>query len=197
MARRTFFSFHYKRDVWRAKQVRNSWVTKTDKKASGFFDSSVFESKQRTSDEALKRFLREGLEGAGVTCVLAGNQTAHRRWVRYELVRSFRVGKGILCARIHRQKNSKGLTDPAGPDPLARLAFQVSGDRVLFNEWKNGKWVRYEDAPGMALRDVRYALGGRTSGTFSSLFSTYDYKTQDGYNKLGEWIEAAARQARR
>ena len=135
MARRTFFSFHYKRDVWRAKQVRNSWVTKTDKKASGFFDSSVFESKQRTSDEALKRFLREGLEGAGVTCVLAGNQTAHRRWVRYELVRSFRVGKGILCARIHRQKNSKTTGSYRASDIIydienGRLAVEVTADEA-------------------------------------------------------------------
>ena len=38
MARRVFFSFHYKNDVWRANQVRNSWVTQ-GKEAAGFIDS--------------------------------------------------------------------------------------------------------------------------------------------------------------
>jgi hypothetical protein len=197
MPRRTFFSFHYKRDVWRAKQVRNSWVTKPDRESSGFFDSSVFESKQRTSDEALKRFLREGLKGCGVTCVLSGNQTAYRRWVRYEIVRSFRVGKGILCARIHAQKNSKGMVDSPGPNPLDHLAFRVTGDRVRFLEKRNGAWRSYTDAPGMALKDVRYNLGGRDNHTFAVLFRTYDYKADGGYNNLGSWIETAARQAGR
>lgn len=30
MARRTFFSFHYKPDVWRAWNVRNCWVVKPE-----------------------------------------------------------------------------------------------------------------------------------------------------------------------
>lgn len=34
MARRTFFSFHYKPDVTRAWIVRNSWVTKVRAKAA-------------------------------------------------------------------------------------------------------------------------------------------------------------------
>lgn len=42
MARRAFFSFHYKNDVWRANQVRNSWVTQ-GKEAAGFIDSAEFE----------------------------------------------------------------------------------------------------------------------------------------------------------
>ena len=83
MARRTFFSFHYKPDVTRAWVVRNSWVTKVaqgERDDAGFFDSSVFEANQRESDEALKRFLREGLNNTTVTCVLVGAQTSLRRW---------------------------------------------------------------------------------------------------------------------
>ncbi len=40
MARRVFFSFHYERDVWRAGQVRNSWVTK-DREEAGFWDAAA------------------------------------------------------------------------------------------------------------------------------------------------------------
>lgn len=99
MARRTFFSFHYQPDVSRAQVVRNSWVTQ-DRQDAGFFDVSVFEAKKREGVEMLKRFLREALNGSTVTCVLAGAQTAARRWVRYEVVQSFRRGNGILCVFI-------------------------------------------------------------------------------------------------
>jgi len=42
MARRVFFSFHYERDVWRAGQVRNCWVTK-DREEAGFWDAASWE----------------------------------------------------------------------------------------------------------------------------------------------------------
>jgi hypothetical protein len=105
MARRVFFSFHYQRDVQRAQVVRQSWVMQPDRETAGFFDSSVFESKQRTSDDALKSFLNDGLKNCSVDCVLAGNQTAWRRWVRYELLRSFVDGKGIFGISIHSIPN--------------------------------------------------------------------------------------------
>jgi len=104
MARRTFFSFHYKPDVSRAWIVRNSWVTKVaqgTREDAGFFDSSVFEASQREGDDALKRFLREGLSNTTVTCVLVGAETCLRRWVRYEIFRSFMRGNGLLAIRIH------------------------------------------------------------------------------------------------
>ena len=66
MARRTFFSFHYKPDIWRAMNVRNSWVVTDDQADRGFFDSSVFEATRRESEDALKRFLREGLANTSV-----------------------------------------------------------------------------------------------------------------------------------
>ena len=103
MPRRTFFSFHYLPDVWRAWNVRNSWVVKPENEIDrGFFDNSVFEAKQRESDDALKVFLREGVENTSVTCVLAGNETWSRRWVRYEIARSVLKGNGVMnrCASV-------------------------------------------------------------------------------------------------
>ena len=196
MARRTFFSFHYKPDVNRTWVVRNSWVSQ-ERVAAGFFDSSVFESKKREGDDVLKRFLREGLKGSSVTCVLPGTNTAYRRWVKYELVQSFRRGNGILSVAIHGIKNLAGQKATKGPDPLDRLAFTVDGNRVYFKTKHGDKWVRYSDAPGMPLADVAYNLGGRENHTFSTLFSSYEWKSDDGYNNLGKWIEKAARQAGR
>jgi hypothetical protein len=51
MPRRVFFSFHYERDLWRAGQVRNSWVTKPDREAAGFWDAAAWEEVKKKGEE--------------------------------------------------------------------------------------------------------------------------------------------------
>jgi hypothetical protein len=192
--RRTFFSFHYGYDVARAHVVRNSWVTKEDREDAGFFDASVFESKQRESADALKNFIIDGLKGSTVTGVLIGNQTAFRPWVRYELVRSFYRGNGLFGVRVHNIKNLQGLVSTAGENPFDRLAYRVADGRVSWQE-QNNAWTNYEAVPSMALTDVAYNLQGKHHHTFSTLFPVYDWVDHDGYNNLGTWIERAAQHA--
>lgn len=197
MARRTFFSFHYGPDVGRAQVVRNSWVTKADREAAGFFDGSVFESKKRTSDDALKRFLIDGLENTTVTAVLIGAETASRRWVRYELFRSFIRGNGILGIHINAIKDFHGSTHDGGVNPLTELAYRVEQGRIYFQERTNGIWGTARDVSSMPLSDVAYDFAGRLHHSFDTLFPTYKWFADKGYDNLGSWIEAAARRAGR
>jgi hypothetical protein len=198
VARRTFFSFHYKPDVTRAWVVRNSWVTKVaqgEREDAGFFDSSVFEAKQRESDDALKRFLRDGLKNTTVTCVLVGAQTTLRRWVRYEIFRSFMRGNGLFAVRIHTIADLDRRQATRGGDPFGDVAFTVDGDRLRFKEYTTSGWKYAGDVDSMPLVDVKYDLGNLTNNTFSSLFPIYEWDTDDGYNHLGDWIWEAAEQA--
>ncbi len=75
-------------------------------RSQGFFDGSVFEASKKEGDEALKTFLRNGVNNTSVTCVLAGQYTAGRRWVRYEIVRSVLKGNGLLTVDIHGVRNN-------------------------------------------------------------------------------------------
>lgn len=193
--RRTFFSFHYQEDVTRAHVVRNSWVTKDERQDAGFFDGSVFESKKRAGEETLKAFLSEALNGTTVTCVLVGSQTAYRPWVRYELVRSFQRGNGLLAIRIHNIKNFDQQFAVAGPNPFDFLAYQTVQDRIHWQENNNGTWARYDKVPTMPLSDVVYDLNWEMHHTFSSRFPIYDWVNDNGYQNLGAWIENAAKQA--
>ena len=193
MARRTFFSFHYKPDVHRAWNVRNSWVTQPDRESAGFFDNSVFETKQRTSDDALKRFLSDGLAGTSVTVALYATQTAWRRWVRFELLKSFVEGKGILSVAIHTIKSLEQPPQAAAPgyDPLTVLGFEVKNGMVLFKE-KNadGTWKWAADVGNIAADQMPYGLQEGDNKTFAALFNTYDWAGHDGRNNMGDWIEA-------
>jgi hypothetical protein len=78
MARRVVFSFHYERDIWRASQIRNCWVTKPDRESAGFWDAASWEEVKRRGDEAVKRWIRDQLYGTSVTLVLIGSETSER-----------------------------------------------------------------------------------------------------------------------
>ncbi len=192
VSRKVFFSFHYKPDVQRAWIVRNSWVTKEDRTDAGFFDASVFEAKKNESEESLKNFLRDGMKGTTVTCVLIGSQTALRPWVRYELVRSFHRGNGLFGIRIHDIKSFQISTTTAGANPFASLAYRVEKDRVYWQEFTNKGWVGYDKVPSMPFKDVAYDLKGELHNTFACRFPVYAWIADDGYNNLGTWVQAAA-----
>jgi len=157
MARRAFFSFHYKNDVWRANQVRNSWVT-WEKEAAGFIDSAEFE-KIKEEDNAVEDWIDEQLKGTSVTVVLIGSETSNRKYVKYEVKRSYKEGDGLLGVHIHKQKDENGNTSTKGDTTFGELGKDENGDSIYFHQ----------------------------------VAKIYDYVDDDGYNKLGNWIEKAAK----
>ena len=200
MARRTFFSFHYKPDVWRAWNVRNSWVVQPDdQKDHGFFDSSVFEASKKEGEDSLKAFLRRGLENTSVTCVLAGTNTWKRRWVRYEVARSILKGNGLLTIHIHGIRNKDKQVSTKGADPLAQVGVYRSNGRVYFAEWKSDKWIAYADyTRPIPAADLWFsAPSSSTVVQFSDHCRSYNFTGQNGRSNIGRWIEAAATQAGR
>src|ERR1700704_1036722 len=100
MARRVFFSFHYERDVWRASQIRNCWVTK-DRESAGFWDAAAWEEVKKKTDGDIEKWINMQLTGTSVTVVLIGAETSTRKYVGYEIVQSHRRGNGMLGVYIH------------------------------------------------------------------------------------------------
>src|SRR5207245_82933 len=100
LAYRTFFSFHYQRDIWRVNIVRNSNMI-DGAAAAGWHDASLWEETKRQGDAAVKRLIDKGLEGTTVTVVCIGAQTASRKYVDYEIERSAQRKNLLLGVRIH------------------------------------------------------------------------------------------------
>ena len=117
MSRRTFFSFHYEHDIWRANVVRNSWVTQ-DRASAGFFDGSLWEEAKTKGDSAVRALIDDGLLNTSVTVVLIGRFTSSRDYVRYEIEQSAARGNGLLGVHIENIGNANGKTDTAGASPL-------------------------------------------------------------------------------
>lgn len=154
MARRVFFAFHYERDIWRASQVRNSWVTKPDRETAGFWDAASWEEVKKKGEEAVKKWIDKELEGTSVTAVLIGAETNDRKYVDYEIEQSRKKGNGLLGIYIHNIKDNKGNTDVKGKNPFDYWHTTVDGQEKYFSsiyftyDWVNddgyknlGDWV--------------------------------------------------------
>lgn len=163
MARRVFFSFHYEADNWRVGQVRNSWLTKPDREAAGFWDAADWEAVRRKGDAAIKRWIDDQLVGTSVTVVLIGSETASREYVIYEIVQSHNRGNGLLGIWIDQCKDRSGNTCVRGQNPFANCWVEKNGIRTYF----------------------------------TSLYPTYDWVWDNGYQNLGTWVQNAARAAGR
>ena len=156
MARRSFFSFHYERDIWRASIVRNSWRLKPDRESAGFWDAAAWEKVQRQGDESIKRWIKQQLEGTSVTVVLIGTETYSRKYVQYEIQQSWNKGNGLLGIYIHNIKDINGRVATRGIDPFLKMNFTgiQTYDWVINDGYNNlGNWI--EEAV-MRARSRRY-----------------------------------------
>jgi len=145
MARSVFFSFHYKNDVWRANQVRNSWVTQ-GKEAAGFIDSVDFEKIEKEGDAAIKKWIDNQLVGTSVTVVLIGSDTSNRPYVKYELQKSYERGNGILGVHIYKLKDKDGKISTKGNTTFGELGKDKNGNSVYF--YQIAKEYDYVDNDG-------------------------------------------------
>ena len=144
MAHRVFFSFHFERDIWRASQVRNSWVTKPDREAAGFWDAAAWEEVKKKGDEAIKSWIRNQLEGTSVTVALIGTNTSDRKYVHYEINQSWDKKNGLIGVYIHNKKDQYERTDIKGSDPFVKLDYTgiKTYDWVNDNGYVNlGNWI--------------------------------------------------------
>ena len=204
MARSIFFSFDYE-DVssFRANVVRNSWLTMRNSEAK-FIDKSMWEEAQKKGAGSLKQLIDRSLVGTSVTVVLIGSGTFSRRWVKYEIVKSFVEGKGVLPIYINRIPSRNEGIKARGISPLDRLMVDVSSDckKLTFYELVDRKWEPFKDLESDNNRTTNSFYfedgwfndykGGRKY-KFSDLFDDgYDWIADNGYANFSKWIESSA-----
>lgn len=117
MAHRTFFSFHYEKDVWRATNVRNSSKLKPSITPE-WIEASIWETAKTKGEAAVKKLIDDGLVGTTVTAVLIGSETASRKWVQYEIDASIERDNGLIGIYIHNIKDTNQKTATKGANPL-------------------------------------------------------------------------------
>jgi hypothetical protein len=118
MARRVFFSFHYIPDHWRASQVRNIGSIDGNKAAT----DNDWETVKKGGDAAIKKWIDGQLDGRSCTVVLIGKDTANRKWINYEIEKSWQDGKGVVGIHVHNLKDSTPSQSTKGANPFAGIS---------------------------------------------------------------------------
>jgi len=204
--RYTFFSFCYD-DVknFKVNVVRNSW--RINNSNNTFIDGSIWEKEKSRGEKAIKKIIEEGLLKTSVTAVLIGTETAKRRWVKYEIIKSFEKGNGLIGLYINRIRGKDGYIDARAYNPLDRLGFEISkdGQRIRFYELIERAWKPFTDFPEinnkksntLHFEDGFFSNDFGKFFLFSEKFKTYCWDKDDGRKNLSNWIENAANQAKR
>jgi len=112
--RQVFYSFHYQPDNWRASQVRNIGVVEGNKPVS----DNDWEEVTKGGDKAIQKWIDDNLRYRSCTIVLVGENTANRKWINYEIEKSWTDGKGLVGIHIHGLENSKGEQAVKGKNPF-------------------------------------------------------------------------------
>lgn len=189
MAKRVFFSFHYQDVIdFRANVVRNHKTTKHE--GAGYFDASIWEASKKEGSVALKRLINGEVQNTSVTAVLIGSDTYSRAWVRYEIFKSIAKGNKILGIHINSIKGKDSKTKSLGQNPFEYLAIEYSNDgsKMFLNEYKNGKWARYDNLDGWAVSNVSKSNWGKAF-QLSKYYSVFDWVADNGYANFEKWID--------
>jgi hypothetical protein len=117
MARRAFYSFHYKPDNWRASTVRNIGVIEGNRTVS----DNEWEEITRGGDPAIKAWIADQMKGKSCVIVLIGSATARRKWINYEIVQAWNGSKGVAGIYVHNLLERNGKQSTMGGNPFASL----------------------------------------------------------------------------
>jgi MTH538 TIR-like domain (DUF1863) len=126
MARKVFYSFHYKPDCWRASTVREIGSIEGNKPAS----DNDWEAVTSGGDDAIKRWISNQMDGKTCVVVLVGTNTANRKWINHEIVKGWDAGLGVVGIHIHGLKNSDKQTSSIGHNPFDYITHGANGKKL-------------------------------------------------------------------
>ena len=123
---RVFYSFHYKPDNWRVATVRNIGAIEGNKTAP----DNDWETITKRGDAAIKRWIADQMRGRSCTVVLVGENTAGRKWINHEIVKSWDDGMGLVGIYIHGLLDSDEKTSSKGKNPFDYIGYGNTGKKL-------------------------------------------------------------------
>ena len=126
MARKAFYSFHYKPDSWRAGTVRSIGAIEGNEPVK----DNEWEAVTRGGDEAIRKWISNQMYGRSCTVVLVGTNTANRKWINHEIIKSWNDKMGVVGIYIHGLKDSDGNTSTRGSNPFDYIDYGNTGKKL-------------------------------------------------------------------
>jgi len=77
-----------------------------------------WESITKGGDKAIQKWIDDQLTGKSCNVVLIGENTAGRKWIKYEIKEAWNNNKGVVGVYIHRLKDLDGNQSSKGRNPF-------------------------------------------------------------------------------
>lgn len=117
--RQTFYSFHYDNDVFRVHQIRNIGALEDNKPIS----PNNWETVKKGGNKAIEKWIDDNMNYRSCVVVLIGEETASRPWVKYEIKKAWKDGKGLLGIHVHNLKCPNRGKSKKGVNPFDQFTF--------------------------------------------------------------------------
>lgn len=124
--RQIFYSFHFNKDVFRVQQIRNMGSLEENKPIS----PNEWETVKRGGDPAIEKWIDDNMKYRSCVVVLIGEETAQRPWVKYEIKKAWKDGKGLLGIHINNLKHPQTGTCSKGINPFDQFTFKDSKGNI-------------------------------------------------------------------
>ena len=119
MAKKCFYSFHYAPDNWRASKIRQIGAIEGSQTVS----DNDWETITKGGDKAIEKWIADQMYGKNCTIVLIGAGTAGRKWVNYEISKTWSDNKALLGIYIHNILDRNDKQSARGANPFANFTI--------------------------------------------------------------------------
>jgi MTH538 TIR-like domain (DUF1863) len=124
VARKVFYSFDYERDAIRVQQVKKMGVLA----GQPVLTSNRWEEVTGGTKQGIRRWIDAQMADKSCAVVLIGRRTSEREWVKYEIVKAWNDGKGVVGIHVHNLADMNRLQTSKGSNPF--WSIQVGRGRV-------------------------------------------------------------------
>ncbi len=118
--RQVFYSFHYKNDVMRVAQIRNIGAIEDNKPVS----ENDWEEVKKKGDVTIKDWIDDNMKYRSCVIVLVGEETANRKWVKHEIKKAWKDGRGLVGIYIHNIKCPRNGKCNKGTNPFEQFILK-------------------------------------------------------------------------
>jgi hypothetical protein len=92
---------------------------------------NTWEEVKKEGDAAIEKWIDDNMKNKSCLIVLIGTDTHKRPWVKYEIKKAWKDGKGILGIHINNLKCPNSGTCVQGKNPFDSIEFTSNGKKIV------------------------------------------------------------------
>lgn len=153
-----FMSFHFDNDVMRVQQIRNIGALEGNEPVS----VNTWEEVKRKGNASIEKWIDDNMKYRSCVVVLVGEETASRPWVKHEIKKAWKDGKGLFGIYIHNLKCPRNGKSTKGKNPFEQFTFD-DGSKLysIVNCYTPGQYDAYNDIANNMEKWVNSAVAQR------------------------------------